>query len=82
MPKYFVYILKSINFPNKTYIGFTNNLNNRLKEHNSGKSIYTNKYKPWEIQTYIAFTDKKKAKSFEEYLKMGSGYAFFKRRLI
>jgi len=43
---------------------------------------YTNKYKPWTIETYLVFSDKKLAKQFEKYLKSGSGRAFLMRRLM
>ena len=46
--KYFVYILNSLEF-DKTYVGISNEPNRRLKEHNSGKSIFTRKFMPWEI---------------------------------
>lgn len=48
---YYVYILKSINFPDQLYVGYTNNLTNRLKTHNAGNSIYTAKYKPLALKT-------------------------------
>ncbi|MGB2630354.1 MAG: GIY-YIG nuclease family protein [Candidatus Omnitrophota bacterium] len=79
---FIVYILISKKYPERCYIGFTENLENRLKEHNDFKSHYSSKYGPWELQTFITFKDKKKAKSFEEYLKQGSGFAFLKKRLI
>jgi putative endonuclease len=59
--KYFVYILKSITF-GKTYIGITNNPYRRLKEHNAGKSIYTRKFKPWEIVYQEEVSDRKTAR--------------------
>jgi predicted GIY-YIG superfamily endonuclease len=52
-----------------------------LAEHNSGRSPYTSKFKPWRIVTYISFSDEKKAASFERYLKSGSGHAFASKRL-
>ncbi|MEW6012927.1 MAG: GIY-YIG nuclease family protein [Elusimicrobiota bacterium] len=79
---YAVYILKSIKIPDKIYIGLTQDLERRLKEHNRGDSSYTSAYKPWEIETYIVFSNKKLAENFEKYLKSGSGYAFLKKRLI
>lgn len=80
---YYVYIIKSINFPDETYIGYTTNLNKRLNTHNKGMgSNHTNKFKPWKIETYIAFSDKEKALNFEKYLKIGSGKAFLNKRLI
>ncbi len=42
---YKVYILKSSDYP-KTYVGITDNIDRRLKEHNSGKNFYTKRYKP------------------------------------
>ena len=56
---YYVYILQSINIPDSFYIGFTTDLKQRLAEHNSGKSIHTNKYRPWRIKNYFAFLPKK-----------------------
>lgn len=50
------------------YIGFTQDLEHRFKEHNSGESIHTDKYAPWKLVTYHAFDDKKKAIAFEKYL--------------
>ncbi|MBL0320053.1 MAG: GIY-YIG nuclease family protein [Alphaproteobacteria bacterium] len=77
---YFVYLLQSINDNSRRYIGFTTQtVQSRLDEHNSGKSIHTNKYKPWKCITYIAFENKEKAQKFETYLKHGSGHAFAKK---
>jgi putative endonuclease len=49
---YYVYILRSIAQPDQTYIGSTGDLKRRLAEHNSGKSIHTNKFKPWKLEAY------------------------------
>ena len=46
---YYAYILRSENFPDQTYIGSTSDLRKRLAEHNAGKSIHTNKFKPWNL---------------------------------
>jgi putative endonuclease len=76
---YYVYILQSIPFPEKTYIGFTTDLDNRLKKHNEGGSKYSATYKPWEIKNAISFVEKEKALAFEKYLKSHSGRAFAKK---
>jgi predicted GIY-YIG superfamily endonuclease len=78
---YYVYILQSKTFPNRFYTGFSDNIENRLKDHNSGKNPHTSKYKPWRIKTAIAFTDRQKALDFERYLKTKSGRAFAQKRL-
>ena len=75
----YVYLLESIPKPDKRYIGLTNNLNQRLKEHNAGKSPHTNKYKPWKTVVVIHFNDDRRAEAFEKYLKNGSGHAFAER---
>ena len=79
---YYVYILQSINFPDQSYVGYTEDIHNRLVKHNNGSTVHTNKYKPWKIVTSIAFADKVKAIAFEEYLKSGSGRVFKNKRLL
>lgn len=79
---YYVYILRSIKYPKQIYIGFTNDLERRLIEHNNGLSKHTSKFKPWKIETYMVFSERKLALKFEKYLKVGSGSAFMKKRLI
>lgn len=78
---YYVYLIRSINNPTKTYIGFTNDLDQRMEKHNSGASIYTSDHRPWKLVTYICFDEEAKAMEFEKYLKVGSGHAFAQRRL-
>ena len=78
---WYVYLLESEAVKGQRYIGLTNDLERRLAEHNTGKSPHTSKFKPWYMVTYVAFTDKGKAESFERYLKSGSGHAFANKRL-
>lgn len=77
-----VYILKSKKYPTRCYIGITQDLNKRLNEHNSEKSIYAKRYAPWQIETYVTFKNKYLAEGFEKYLKSGSGFSFLRRRLV
>ena len=79
---YYTYILKSIATEGAIYIGSTSDLNKRLEEHNSGSSTYTNKHKPWQLETYIAFHTQQDAENFEKYLKSNSGKAFLLKRLV
>jgi predicted GIY-YIG superfamily endonuclease len=78
---YYVYLLQSLSFPDKTYIGFTTNIKERLQKHNEGGSIYTADYRPWRLVSFVGFDRESKAIAFEKYIKSGSGYAFAKRRL-
>ena len=76
---FYVYILQSINYPEHFYIGSTRDLKRRIKEHNSGNSIHTNKFKPWGLCGYIAFDTEEKAHKFEHFLKTGNGRIFQKK---
>lgn len=77
-----MYILRSVKYPEQTYIGVTGDLRRRLRQHNRGESEYTSQFIPWKLETYIAFSDREKAEAFERYLKKGGGWRFAKRRLI
>ncbi len=77
----YVYLLQSVHQPDQRYIGLTYNVEERLAEHNGGKSIHTNKYRPWQLVAKFGFADEQKAFDFERYLKHGSGHAFAKKRI-
>jgi putative endonuclease len=72
----YVYLIQSINNPAQYYTGITDKIEGRLEDHNTGKSIHTNRFKPWKLLVYMGFTDDKTAFAFEQYLKSGSGRAF------
>lgn len=74
-----VYMLRSNSQPDRYYVGLTENLDQRLEYHNSGKVTHTSKFVPWEIETAVAFRDHAKAIAFEKYLKSHSGRAFAKK---
>jgi len=57
---YYVYPLRGIPFPNQTYVGFSEDIDVRIGDHNKGSSIHTAKYRPWALVCYHAFTDIKK----------------------
>ncbi len=79
---YYVYIIRSESRPEKKYVGRTINLKKRIKDHNDGYSKFTKNYRPWIMETYLAFTSFEKARDFERYLKEGGGWQFAKRRLL
>ncbi len=76
---YYVYILTDVATGTHRYTGSTQDLEARLHKHNSGGVPHTSKYKPWRIETAIAFRTKEKAVAFELYLKSGSGRTFASR---
>ena len=73
---HYVYILVSESDNNRHYTGLTQDLENRLQTHNAGQVSHTSKYRPWKIETAIAFRSREKAALFENYLKSHSGRAF------
>lgn len=74
--------MRSNNYPDQIYVGKTSDLKKRLSNHNCGTTHHTAKYAPWDLITYICFTDKMKAIEFEKYLKSGSGREFRNKRLL
>ena len=75
----YVYILQSDQDGDRYYVGSSSEPSRRLAEHNSGKSIHTNKHRPWKLSVCIGFADRAKALKFEAYLKSGSGREFARR---
>ena len=53
----------------------------RLKKDNAGCVPYTPKFRPWKLNTAVAFRDHDRATAFERYLKSTSGRAFARKRL-
>ena len=78
---WYVYIIRSADFPEQEYAGATADLKRRVLEHNAGKSKHTAKFIPWTLVWYSAFPEKLKTLEFEKYLKSHSGRAFAKKRL-
>ena len=67
---YCVYMLVCISsIKKRTYVGYTNNLKNRLKNHNSNKGAKYTKGNKWKIIYKKKFLSKKKAMSYEYILK-------------
>lgn len=79
MGYYHVYMIKSLADSSQYYTGFTENLKQRLAEHNAGKCPHTRKFLPWTLVTATTFSDRTRALEFERYFKTGSGRAFATR---
>ena len=69
---WYVHILKSLEYK-KSYVGCTDNIARRLNEHNSGKSSYTRRFKPWEIIKTEKFKSYREARIREKFYKSGVG---------
>ncbi|MFN8208978.1 MAG: GIY-YIG nuclease family protein [Bacteroidales bacterium] len=74
---YFVYVLKS-EVDGSFYKGYTQNLEVRIKEHNSGKSPYTSRKIPWKLVYSEQVDTLPEAIARERYFKTGAGRRFLK----
>ena len=67
---HYVYILKTLDgYLNKTYVGYSIDVNSRLKKHNSSKGAKATRGYKWKIIYKKRFYLKSKALSFEYKLK-------------
>ncbi len=66
---FYVYMLKSLNKKCVTYVGYTNNLSNRIKLHNSGKGAKFTRGRKWKLIYKEKFSTKNQAISREYYIK-------------
>ena len=72
-----VYVLRSVKNGN-LYIGLTNNLGRRLREHNRGYNRSTKSKGPFQVIHSETFTTRQKAREREVKLKSGMGREWLK----
>ncbi len=77
---FFIYILRS-RADNGYYVGFTSDLNKRIKEHNSGRTKSLKHRLPLELVYSEEYEKKKDAKAREAQLKSWKGGDAFKNLL-
>ena len=77
---YYVYVLQSQKI-NEFYVGFTEDLDKRLKTHNTGDVPSTKSKRPWKIIYIEGYLNKKDALGREKFLKSGSGKKYLHKQL-
>lgn len=78
---FYIYILKSQR-DKRLYIGYTQNLQKRLEEHNSGKNKSTKNRVPLDLVYYESFRNKQDAIKREKNLKQfKNSYSHLKNRI-
>lgn len=78
---YYVYLLKS-QVSDKVYLGYTNDLKRRVKEHSKGMNKTTKKILPIKLVYYEAYESKNYALCREKRLKQyGAAYGHLRKRL-
>ena len=65
-------MLKSLK-DGKRYIGYTKDIDRRLKEHNSGKTASTKLRRPFVVIYTEKFSSKEEAEAREKHFKSGKG---------
>ena len=74
---YCFYVLKSLTYK-RFYVGLTDDIDRRVKEHNNGKTRSTRFYGPWNLLFYEPYQTRIEARKREKYLKSGIGKEFIK----
>jgi putative endonuclease len=76
----FVYAIY-ISVFDRIYIGMTNNLDRRMKEHTEGGNQSTKAFIPWAIIFFEVYSDRKSARVREKYLKSYRGRGFVRSKI-
>jgi putative endonuclease len=69
---FYSYVLKS-DLDGRLYKGHTSRLEERIREHNSGKTSSTKGYRPWKLVYFEIFDTEKEAIEREKFFKSGIG---------
>ena len=78
---YFVYLIGNYKKSKvTTYVGYTNNLNNRLKLHNSGKGAKFTRGRFWKLLYSEKYKTKKEAILRECYIKKNRKFRNFLKK--
>ncbi len=77
---YYVYILQSLK-DDKLYVGYTNDLRQRLTTHNQRKNFSTAPRAPFSLIYYEAYINKNDVKTREKFFKTGWGRGYIKKIL-
>ena len=79
---FYVYLLKS-NKDKDLYIGFTNNIEQRVKQHNHGLVPSTQSRKPFELIYFEGYKSEEDARHREKNLKLRSrAFAQLRKRIV
>ena len=78
--KYYIYVLYSEKY-DQLYIGHSDNLDRRFKQHNSGKVSSTKPYIPYKFIYKEEYLTKPEAVTREKELKSTSGRRFLRNLL-
>ena len=72
---YFVYVLRS-RLNGRLYTGMTQDIENRIREHNAGRTKSTKPYIPYDLVYQETLETRLSARDREKYLKSAAGKRF------
>lgn len=78
---YYSYVLRSLK-NGILYKGSTEDIDKRLKSHNTGMVNYTSKHMPWELVKSEKFDSRSEAMKREKWYKTGVGRDWIKKHLM
>jgi len=73
---FYVYLIQS-EVDSSFYVGYTSNLELRLKQHNNGETRYSSRKKPWFLVYSEVFENKTLALKRERFLKKQKNRDFY-----
>jgi putative endonuclease len=79
MKHYSVYVIQS-EFNGSFYVGMAQDIQERLREHNAGKSSYTKSFVPWKLIYSEEIGEAPLARKREKYLKSTTGKNFLRKQ--
>ncbi len=74
------YVIKSLS-QEYFYKGHCENIEVRIKQHNSGKTVSIRQYAPFELVYFETFETREEAVKREKYFKSAAGRRFLKSKL-
>ena len=77
---HYVYVIEAEGSTEK-YIGYTQNLDLRLFEHNRHNNRSTSHINKWNLIYYESYLNKMDALGREKFLKSGSGWRFLRKQI-
>jgi len=75
---YYIYVIKSL-ARKYIYVGLTNNVENRISQHQEGREQTTRPYRPYLLILTEKYPTRMEARKREKYLKSGCGKEWIKR---
>ena len=77
----YIYILQSVKNPEQIHSGITDDMDLTVSKHNGRQVAETAKFAPWNLRTFLVFSDEAQARSYDHYLKTEDGLNYIKKRL-